>query len=104
VVWIDWRGTDPRTWVFVDGHNAHSAAVSDSVVLANDASLSLVSSRVLIDRDLGELFGKIRPLRGILPAVLNAYHESKWTSIGVLATPGCPPLTGTAIHEVVRFA
>jgi hypothetical protein len=104
VIWIDWRGADPRRWVFVDGHRAQTATVSDSSVCAGDVSLSLSSPRVLVDRDLGDVLRFIRPLRGIVPAALDAYHETKWTSCGTLTAPGRPALTGQTVHERVTFA
>jgi hypothetical protein len=104
VIWIDWRGAAPRTWVFVNGEQARTATVTDSGVCADGLSLALSSPRVLLDRDLGEVLRAIPPLRGVRPASLHGYHESKWTSAGVLTTPTAPPLSGESIHEIVRFA
>jgi len=103
IVWIDWRGAAPRTWVFVDGSESRCATVTDSGIVADGASLCLSSTRVLVDRDLGEVLRTVPPLRGIVPSALHAYHESKWTSTGILAAGTSPPLAGQAIHEVVRF-
>ena len=104
MVWIDWRGALPRSWVFVDGQQVAAATVGDRSVCAGNASLSLSSTRVLLDRDLGEVLTPITRLRAVVPASLNAFHESKWLSDGVLTTPTAPPRTGQSIHEVVRFA
>ena len=104
VVWIDWRGSDPRTWVFMDGCRVSGAGVSDSVVAADGVSLALGSPRVLVDRHLGDVFRQIGPLRGIVPAALHSYHEVKWTSAGVLTTPAFSALDGRTVYEVVRFA
>jgi hypothetical protein len=104
VIWIDWRGAVSRSWVFVDGEQVPGAAVGDRSVCGGNASLSLSSTRVLLERDLGEVLTPISRLRGVIPASLNAFHESKWMSAGVLTTPTAPSLAGQSIHEVVSFA
>jgi hypothetical protein len=104
VVWIDWRGEAAKTWVFVDGNQADAATVSDSVVTAGNSSLALSAPRVLVDRDLGDVLGKLRPLEAVVPATLYSYRESKWTSVATFTTPDRPPRVGRTVHELVRFA
>jgi hypothetical protein len=103
VIWIDWRGEMPRTWLFVDGVERHGATVSDADVVAGDSVLTLNGRRTLHARALGDVIGSIPALGKLLPAPLFALSETKWCSNGTFRDRDVRPLGGWAIHEVARF-
>jgi hypothetical protein len=103
VVWIDWRGARPATWIFVDGVPQPPAEVTEEGVCAGDASLELEARQPLPARSLRDLIGSIAPLRAMVPASLLALREIKWRSAGTLLAAGKPPLSGWAVHELVSF-
>jgi len=101
VVWIDWGGAEPRTWVFVDGARAADAAVEDDRVSAGHSTLTLTASSTLSSRALDEILRGIPPLRAVVPSSLLSLRDTKWSSRGTLHHPGSAPLDGRAIHERV---
>jgi hypothetical protein len=100
LVWIEWRGAEPRRWVFVDGVRTPDASVLDDRVLAGATVLRLEDYRTLSCRALDDVVGAIPGLRPIVPPSLLAWRESKWISRGV-ASRGDAFMTGSAIHERV---
>jgi hypothetical protein len=103
VVWIDWRGSHPATWVLVDGALVPEATVSDAAVRAGDLALDLTEPRTLHERSLDRVVNAIAPLQGLLPASLLALRECKWLSAGECRSAAAAPLAGWAIHELVVF-
>ena len=95
VVWIDWRGKAPRTWVFVDGAAVSSAEVTDENVRAGALDLSLDKRFTLEERSLEEIVSAIPGLRAVIPRSFLGLRQSRWCSHGSCA--------GHAIHEVVVF-
>lgn len=95
VVWIDWRGKAPRTWVFVDGAAASPAEVTDEKVRAGNVEVSLGERRTLEERSLDEIVSAIPGLRAVTPRSFLGLRQSRWCSHG--------PGAGHAIHEVVVF-
>jgi len=92
VVWIDWRGERPRTWLYVDGIATADAVVTDESVRAGAVSVALDERRVLHAQSFAEIAASIPPLRAVVPQSLLALRQTKWCSAG-----------GHAIHEVVVF-
>jgi hypothetical protein len=105
IVWIDWRGELPSTWVFVDGvrQQGATAVVSDDAVSTGGSALTLSAPRVLESRSLDEIVKPVGALKNLLPASLLGLRETKWCSSGTWRSPGAAPLSGWAIHEIVRF-
>ena len=103
VVWIEWRGSEPRTWILVDGVLAADADVEDASVAAGPTVLTLERECTLSARSLAEIVGRIAPLRAIVPGSLMSLRQVKWRSRGALRRSGCPGSSGTAIHELVVF-
>jgi hypothetical protein len=104
VVWIDWRGTSPRSWVFIDGQAAVPAQVTDGVVASDDATVSIGARRTLESMSFAQVAAAIPPLRAVLPKSMLALSETKWCSDATRQCAAGPPLAGRAIHEVVVFA
>lgn len=103
VVWIDWRGDSPRTWVFVDGIKAPAAVVTDEIICADGMKIVLGERRTLHARAFAEIASTIPPLHAVVPKSLLALRETKWCSAGTLLERGAAEQTGCAIHEVAVF-
>jgi hypothetical protein len=103
VIWIDWRGAEPRIWVFVDGVPFTDAAVSDDRVSVGDATLVLACRSALSSRAADEIIDGIPGLRALIPISVFTPREMKWSSRGILQRVGVVPIEGRAIHELVAF-
>lgn len=103
VVWIDWRGESPRTWVFVDGTAAPAAEVGDEGVRAGAAQIELGERRTLEERSLDEIVSTIPGLRTVVPRSFLGLRQSRWCSDGLLRERDGATCSGRAIHEVVVF-
>ncbi len=103
VVWIDWRGDSPRTWVFVDGNKARVAVVTDECISADGVKVVLSERRTLHARAFAEIAAAIPPLHAVVPKSLLALRETKWCSAGTLLEKNTTAQTGCAIHEVAVF-
>jgi hypothetical protein len=101
IVWIDWRGAEPATAVFVNGVRQAGAVVTDDHVTADRLALTLSSPRVLHARSIGDILARIRPLGALVPASWLAVEDRKCLSVGTL--DAADRATGWAIHETVRF-
>lgn len=103
VVWIDWRGESPRTWVFVDGIKATNPVVMDDRIDADGLKLALGQRRTLHSRSFDEVAATIPALRAIAPKSLLALRETKWCGAGTLTEGHAPAQAGYAIHEIAVF-
>ena len=103
VVWIDWRGESPRTWVFVDGQLAASAVVTDECVSAGTAEVAVGQRRTLDAKSFSQIVAAIPPLQAVVPKSLLALQQTRWCSDATLTEGDAPALDGQAIHEVVVF-
>ena len=103
VVWIDWRGESPRTWVFVDAVRVPGAVVTDEGVSADGMTLVLGERRTLQTRKFAEIAARIPPLRAMAPKSMLALEETKWCSAGTLRQRNAAAQAGCAIHELAVF-
>jgi len=103
VVWIDWRGDSPRTWVFVDGIKVPAAVVTDEGIRAEGMTFVLGERRTLHTRRFAEIAATIPPLRAVLPKSILALRETKWCSAGTLQEGNAARQSGCAIHELAVF-
>ena len=103
VVWIDWRGPEPRTWMLVDGVVTTAADVQDASVATGRTVLTLEPQSTLSARSLAEILGRFPLLRAIVPGSLMGLRQIKWQSRGALRRDDSIGLRGTAIHERVVF-
>jgi len=105
LVWIVWEGDEGARHVFRDSRPCETAEFSPCrIVLADGGTLELARSRVL--RSAPVVSAALRSLPGLarrLPGSFLLAREDKWLSRGRLEMPGTPPVSGWAIHEVVRF-
>lgn len=104
LVWIDWRGTTPRTWVFARRTEHHAAEISTHAVTITDAGIHLVMG-TSADLRTGTLrrtaLSPLRWLVALLPRWRHA-REEKWLAQGTLTAPNGTS-TGWIIHERVRW-
>lgn len=98
VVWIDWRGPHPLTYVACDGRRAEIATVDDGRIFFDGRSVTMDMRQVLRDAHLRETLDDVPLLARVLPGGLTAMRECKWRSRGTLEGDH-----GWCIHEVVRF-
>ena len=103
VVWIDWRGEAPHTWVFVDGAAAPTPEVTDESVRAGALEVALGERRTLQERTLAEIVSTIPPLKAVVPRSFLRMRQSRWCSEGRLRDGDGASCAGRAIHEVVVF-
>jgi len=103
LVWIDWRGTRPRTDVYLDGQPHAPAAVADDHVQAGDALLVLSDRRTLHSRSLDTALAGLGPVLALLPSSWRAVEDTKWISRARLERPGTQAEQGWCIDELVRF-
>jgi hypothetical protein len=103
VVWIDWRGDLPRTWVFVDGIKAPAAVLTDESLCAGGVRVLLGEGRTLHARAFADIAAIIPPLQAVVPKSLLALRETKWCSAGTRRDKNAAAQSGHAIHEVVTF-
>lgn len=101
LVWIDWRGKNPRRWVFLDGQRVE-AEVSDTRVATDGVVLELALIAPLENRVLGDIINRIPGVSTIAPRAARDIREQKWLSRGELRL-GDTRLTGRAIHEAAIF-
>jgi hypothetical protein len=107
VVWIDWQGPEPRTFVFTDGERIADAVVDDTGVGMPGRRLVLDAEgrAVLRDGTLGTTALAEAPrVARLLPGWILGVRECKWLSRAALTEDGETTDAGWAIHEVVRFA
>jgi hypothetical protein len=100
VVWIDWRGDLPRTWVFVDGIKVPDGTVTDEGVRAGAMTIALGERRTLHERRFAQTAAAIPPLHALLPKSMLALRETKWLSAAMLQDVNAAAQAGSAIHEL----
>jgi hypothetical protein len=104
LIWIQWRGATPGTWVWVNGAERRRAGVTeDRVELPEDGVvLDLRGGRVLRSgRLVTTALRSIRAFAALIPNWRTA-HETKWLTRGTLSGQDTTS-TGWAVHEVVRW-
>jgi len=104
LVWIDWRGSMHRTWVFANEVERRSARIAqNSVELPGDGLvLAFEDGRVLRTGRLAST--ALRSLRAVVALLPRwwAARETKWLSRGTFSDPNVTS-TGWVLHEVVRW-
>jgi hypothetical protein len=104
LVWIDWRGSVDRTWVFANDIERRRATIGqNSVELPDDGLvLAIDGGRVLRSGSLAKTaLHSLRAVVALLPRWRTA-HETKWLSRGTFTDPNVTS-AGWVIHEVVRW-
>ena len=105
LVWIDWRG--PHQWrtVLHNGEEREVQSLTESGMLFTQTGMRLDLDRgeVLRSGQLGQtVFAGISILAKLLPHNMLSVEECKWRSRAAWQT-GSTPVTGWAIHEIVKW-
>lgn len=104
VVWIDWRGSGRRSWVWLDGDAQPDAVVTDAGIsgLAEGAELCIEGGRDVVDRDVLAMFTDLLPaLAHRLGGRLGAMHEHKRVERSALVRNGQRLDHGWTLRELV---
>ncbi len=102
-VWIEWRGSQPLTVVYVNGIKIRGASVSDSDVCWKEGSLRHKQSSVLREGPLAATaLSKIPGIRTVFPEKIINMYECKWLSSSVISLNGTLHW-GWSVHETVQF-
>jgi len=102
VVWIDWRGPLPRSWVFVNGVELSRAVVSSAQVdfPGDGTRLSLEQGRVLRSGQLRQTaLRSVRAMTALVPKWRHAREEKRLGRGTLLGPRGASP--GWALYEQV---
>jgi hypothetical protein len=105
LVWIQWSGPAPLRLCLLDGQVVAATAIDDEGLrLASGERLQFAAPQVLRDGALGRTVLAQRLLRWLpLPRAVRAMRETKLLAPGSLHGAN-GVATGTALHEVVRWA
>ena len=104
LIWIQWSGLKPRTWIWLNGVEQQSADVTEDRVEMADSGIVLDLHKQKVVRS-GYLnttaVGFFRSLSALIPGWRSA-HETKWLARAALNRPERAE-SGWAVHEVVRW-
>ena len=103
IVWIEWRGANALTRVFVDGALASAGAAGDARIDGDGVSLSLAATRVIVSRTMADVLQPLRKVAALVPQAFLRSSEVKWTGEATATGFGDVPVSGTTVHEIVRF-
>jgi len=101
LVWIAWDGGHPLRLVLRDGVSVPPTAIDDHAVRMEGAVLSLTNSVPLADADVSVMLAP-SALRPVAERLTNTW-QTRWLSRGEFTGRNGIGVTGTAIHEVVRW-
>ena len=106
LVWIDWRGAEPRSWVWLDGGRQPEAVVTDTGIsgLAGGAELRMGDGRDVVDRDVVDTFTNLLPaLARRLAGPLASMHEHKRVEQSWIVRAGQRLDHGWTLRELVTW-
>lgn len=110
VVWIDWKGTLNRRWIFAEGRVFSDGTVEDNRVLAPECGLHLEMTQPEVIEQQEKIGAVVQSLSAFIPGLdrvaplqfLKA-KETKWLSSGILRIAGQAERSAPVIHELVTF-
>ncbi|WP_289054886.1 hypothetical protein [Carboxylicivirga marina] len=110
MVWVDFRGVEPKRWLWYNGEQVEVSVLNDKVIVIPDLQLTLhlVPDRVLeqghkIAYVVKKLLRLLPGFNKIVPEVFLMAKETKWLSKGQLYRNGLMHDKGWSIHELVDF-
>jgi hypothetical protein len=105
VTWIEWRGEEPRQWVFHNGVELRGAKIGDGYIeLPDDLGIVELQDDIVLreGRLISTALRAVPAARMWLPAGIRNAYEAKWLARGTF-TARSRSNSGWAIHEVVRL-
>ena len=99
VMWIEWRGPEPRLVVLHNGRSVVARSVNDSEIEWEGGRVGLTRGAALRSGALGETVLRA-PLRWIVPKRVREMAETKWISRATIEAQGVGS-EGWAVHELV---
>ena len=103
IVWINWRGSLPKTWMFVNGVPQEGALVEDDRISAGDAEVRLARGRTLSSTSLMDILSGIPILSRATPRSFAAMQQTRWCDEVTATTTRGVHAPGHAVHELVVF-
>ena len=106
VVWIEWRGAECRSWVWLDGRDQPDAVVTDAGVsgLADGAELCAGNGRDVVDRGVLAAFTDLLPgFAHRVGEALGTMHERKRVERSTIVRAGQPVDEGWTVRELVTW-
>ena len=104
VVWMDWRGEAPRTWVFTGSASPVRAAVVTDKSVTDGAFEVVLGKRQTLDTlPIEKIVSTVAPLKAALPKTILALRHTRWCTDATLREGNAEPVEGNAIHDVVVF-
>lgn len=104
LVWIDWRGNTPLSLVFYNGIEINSPSISDDHVSAQGLDLNILKRSAIREGPVfSTALSMVPGIKALCPEKILGMEEYKWLSAGTLSISGGIPVSGSVIHEVVRF-
>jgi len=104
IVWIRWRGPEPRMLVLRDGRELAEPQIQDGGIIWPGGRLTLSPGRTLRHGALGStVLASHSLLRAMTPRTMRALREHKSLSRAELTLADRRPSSGWAIHEIVDF-
>lgn len=101
LVWIGWDGGHPLRLVLRDGVSVPPIAIDDHAVSMEGAVLTLSEPVPLADADVSVMLAP-SALRPVAERLTGTW-QTRWLSRGLFTGSDGIGVTGTAIHEVVRW-
>jgi hypothetical protein len=105
MVWIEWRGSAERSWVFVNGEELSRATTNSGGVDSPDNGVHLsidAGSTLRAGKLVNTALRSVRGLVFLMPHWRLA-RETKWLARGSLRSPAGVS-AGWVVHEEVRWA
>ena len=110
LVWIDVRGPENKSWLWVNGRLHTDAVIGDDRIVVAGNSLVLETDRAHVLESehkissLAKSFARFLPgIKGSMTRAFLHAQECKWLSKASLLQEGKSVATGWAIHELVIF-
>ena len=103
LIWIDWRSTVHRSWVWLDGEFQPEAVVTDGGVsgLQGGAELCIDNGRDVVDRNVLATFADVLPALHRVVGPLASMHEHKRVERSAIVSAGVRLDDGWTLRELV---
>lgn len=102
VIWIEWRGPQPKLWIWVNGKPHLTGAVSNEEIQTAGLRLTFETKFELRSGRISDtIFKGVQKIMSIFPRSIFQLHENKWCGVANLTLHDRQQIKGTYIHEQV---